>query len=400
MEATRSLAEQAGLLALLWLAGLYLRLPMLVAPPLAPVIGAELALNQSQIGALTTVPVLMLALGAMPGAVAIARLGAALTVALSLVLVALASSARGLAPPYGVLFAATALLGLGVAAMQPALPVLVQRWCPRHLALGSAVYMNGMLMGEFIGGGLTLPWIMPLVDGSWRAALVAWSLPALAIAAAIPLGERLARRPASRGAPWREPPTAVGTGSWRRPWRDPRVWHLGTVLGAASAGFFGTNAYMGSVLAARGESELLARTLLWFNATQVVGSLAMLALGRVLVGRRWPVVVAAGGVVLGLAGIGLGGAAVFLPAALLLGLCTCVQLILMVSLVPQVAPPAEAGRLAAGMFTVGYLLGFVVPLGGGVLADLTGAPGAAILPLGVLSVLAVAVALRSRLVHG
>lgn len=398
MAVPSSLAEQAGLLALLWLAGLYLRLPMLVAPPLAPVIGAELALNQSQIGALTTVPVLMLALGAMPGAAAIARLGAASTVALSLVLVALASSARGLAPPYGVLLAATALLGLGVAAMQPALPVLVQRWCPRRLALGSAVYMNGMLMGEFVGGGLTLPWVMPLVDGSWRAALVAWSLPALAIAAAIPLGERLARRLADREAPWPEPPAV--TGARRGPWRDPRVWHLGIVLGAASAGFFGTNAYMGSVLAARGESELLARTLLWFNATQVVGSVAMLALGRALVGRRWPVLAAAWGVVLGLAGIGLGGTAVFLPAALLLGLCTCVQLILMVSLVPQAAPPAQAGPLAAGMFAVGYLLGFLVPLGGGALADLTGAPGAAILPMGVLAVAALAVALRSRLVHG
>ena len=52
---------------LLWLAGVYLRIPVLVAPPLAPFIGDELALTQALTGALTTLPILMLAIGAMPG---------------------------------------------------------------------------------------------------------------------------------------------------------------------------------------------------------------------------------------------------------------------------------------------------------------------------------------------
>ena len=43
-------------------------------------------------------------------------------------------------------------MGLGVAMMQPSLPALLPRWLePKHLAIGSAIYMNGMLMGEFIG---------------------------------------------------------------------------------------------------------------------------------------------------------------------------------------------------------------------------------------------------------
>ncbi|WP_163144620.1 MFS transporter, partial [Arhodomonas sp. KWT] len=175
------LSRRLALLTLLWLTGLYLRVPILVAPPLAPVIGDDLALSQTVIGALTTLPVLMLAVGALPGALAIARLGARRTLALALVLVAASSAARGLAPPPAVLLAATAILGLGVAAMQPALPALVPLWCPGFVALGSAVYMNGMLMGEFVGAGLTLPVIMPLTGGSWRLTLLTWSLPALAV---------------------------------------------------------------------------------------------------------------------------------------------------------------------------------------------------------------------------
>ncbi len=365
MKATPGTADGLRLpvtLLVLWFAGLYLRLPILVAPPLAPLIGAELDLNQAEIGALTTLPVLMLALGALPGSFAISRLGARAAVVLALITLALASAARGLAPPPILLFVSTAIMGLGIAVMQPALPVLVRQWSPAHMALGSAVYMNGLLMGEFVGAGLTLPVLMPWLDDDWRATLCAWSLPALLVAVAV---LRHGRRAGSEAAPVQA--------SWNPPWREARVWRLGLLLAAASAGFFGTNAYMGSVLQERGRADELAGVLLAFNATQVVGSLLMIALARVLVGRRWPVIVAAFGLPLGLLGFAFGGAGLFLGAVLLLGLCTCVQLILMVSL---------------------------VPLAGGVLADFTGVARMALAPLGLLSLVSLAVALAPGFGHG
>lgn len=377
-------------LVLLWLVGLYLRLPILVAPPLAPAISGELALNQAAIGALTTLPVLMLALGALPGSYAIARLGAGACVAVSLVVLTLASAGRGLAPPVWLLFAATALMGFAIALMQPALPVLVKQWCGTRVALGSAVYMNGLLMGEFVGAGLTLPVVMPWLDGDWRATLTAWSLPALLVAAAV----------AARSALRHGPDGSAGVVAWNPPWRQGRVWKLGLLLGAASAGFFGTNAYMGPVLTELGRGSELGRVLFVFNATQVVGSLLMIVLGGVLVGRRWPVIVVACGLPLGLLGFASGSPGVFLPAVVILGLCTCVQLILMVSLVPMVASERAAGPLAAGMFAVGYLLGFAVPLAGGVLADLSGIARMALVPMGVLALAAMAVAVGPSFGHG
>ena len=384
--------HRLGVLAVLWLAGLYLRLPMLVAPPLAPLIGAELDLNQSQIGALTTIPVLMLALGALPGSFFIARLGPRLALVLALVLLALASAGRGLAPPPMVLFACTVLLGFAVAVMQPALPVLVGQWLPGSLALGSAVYMNGMLMGEFIGAGLTLPVVLPLLGGDWRAALVAWSLPAVLVAVLVGAISRSRSGDRSHGEASRSGDRSYGGAHGSH----IRGWGLGIMLGAASAGFFGTNAYMGSVLAEMGQVERLPQALFWFNATQVAGSLLMLAVGRHLVGRRWPVIGSAFGVLLGLVGFGLGSEAVALAAVLALGLFTCLQLILMVSLVPQMATGNAAARLAAVMFTAGYLLGFLVPQAGGLLADVTGSARMALLPMTLLAGLAVLVAVRTR----
>jgi MFS transporter, CP family, cyanate transporter len=236
-----------------------------------------------------------------------------------------------------------------------------------------------------------------------------WSLPALLVAALVHLWDRSAERDgsgstsgdrnsASAPAPARlDPPFGHDGMPAIVPGRS--AWPLGIMLGAASAGFFGTNAYMATVLAETGQSALLPQALFWFNATQVVGSLLMLALGRHLLGRRWPVIAAALGVLLGLIGFGLGGDLVALAAVLVLGLCTCVQLILMVSLVPQMASGNAAARLAAGMFTVGYLLGFLVPQAGGLLADASGLARAALLPMVVLAAAALAVAVSSRFGH-
>ena len=117
-------------------------------------------------------------------------------------------------------------------------------------------------------------------------------------------------------------------------------------------------------------------------------------------GRPGAVVLVAAALPAALVIMTLSTGTVFLVAAVLVGLCTCVQLILMVSLVPMIAGERQAGPLAAGMFAVGYLLGFLVPLAGGALADATGVARLALLPLVVLALLAAAVAAAPGLRHG
>lgn len=363
----RGLVRRIALLALLWCAGLYLRIPILVAPALAPAIGDELGLGPTTIGALTTLPVLMLAAGAVAGSLVVARLGPRTALALALAVTAAASAARGLAPPAALLLAATAITGLGIAVMQPALPALVARWCPGFTALAVAVYMNGMLLGEFVGAGLTLPVAMPLAGGDWRVALLLWSLPALAVAAALYLPRAPTPDPGGGGA------------AWQPAWRDPRLWRLGLLLGAASVVFFGTNAYMAEVLAARGEAARLPRSLWWFNLSQAVASLCMLGLARHLVARRAPLAVTAVAAPAGLLGFLLLSGDAALAAGFVLGFASAAQLILLVALVPHLAP-GQAGRLSAGMFAIGYAVAFAVPLLGGLLSELEGRAAVALLP--------------------
>lgn len=345
---------------LLWLAGVYLRIPVLVAPPLAPFISDELALTQALTGALTTLPILMLAIGAMPGSLAISRIGPRNTLALAMVIMVIGSAGRGLVPDTFTLMVASAVMGLGVAMMQPALPALLPRWlAPHHLALGSAIYMNGMLMGEFIGAGITLPVLMPLLDNSWRATLLAWSLPALLVAAALFLPKRDLARPVRRGA-------------WLPDWKNPLTLRIGLLLGLSGSMFFGLNAYMGNLLEQQGHFEKLADALFWYNFAQVMASLLMLKMARFWVGKRSMIILMA---VLSIAGTGgtlvlEGWPAIF--SATLMSFVAGILLILLVALPPLLVRSEETGRLSAGTFLVGYTLAFSVPMIGGLIADWSG----------------------------
>ncbi len=345
---------------LLWLAGVYLRIPVLVAPPLAPFISDELGLSQALTGALTTLPILMLAVGSMPGSLAIARLGPRNTLALAMVIMVIGSAGRGLSPDTITLMLTSAVMGLGIAMMQPSLPALLPRWLePHHLAIGSAIYMNGMLMGEFIGAGITLPLLMPLMDDSWRATLLAWSLPGLLVAAALFLPRREMSRPV------RKP-------SWLPDWKNPLTLRIGLLLGLSGSMFFGLNAYMGNLLEQQGNFEMLADALFWYNFAQVIASLVMLKMARYWMGRKFPIIVTASCSIIGTVGTLFLTGWWAIASATFMSLTAGMLLILLVALPPVLVESRDTGRLSAGNFLVGYTLAFSVPMVGGLLADWSG----------------------------
>src|SRR5579859_6501978 len=115
-------------LAVLWLAGVDLRATLLALPPVLIFIHRDLGLSETGVGALTSLPVLVLAAAAVPGSLLIARAGARRAAVLGLVVAAVASVLRGAGPSAAMLFAMTLIMGAGIAVMQPAVPALVARW--------------------------------------------------------------------------------------------------------------------------------------------------------------------------------------------------------------------------------------------------------------------------------
>lgn len=360
--------RRVAILTLLWFAGLYLRIPILLAPPLAPQISADIGLGQAATGALTTLPVLMLALGAVLGSLVVARVGPRNAVVAGLALAAAASMARGTAPPVVLLYVATALMGLGIAVMQPAMAALAAAWCPGFVALAVGVYMNGMYSGEFLSAGLTQLVVLPAAGGDWRLVLLFWSLPVLAILAALFLPR----------APHRERESAPPA-AWPN-WRSRSMWRLGLLASATSVLFMGTNAYMADLLGTRGAA--LQHALFWFNMSQILASLIMIALSRRVVMRRLPVIgTSLASTLSAVLFVFLGDGPAGLVAAFALGMATAMQLTLVIMAAPYVAPPGEAGRITAGIFVIGYSIAFTVPLLGGLFAEIVHVPWMAMLPM-------------------
>lgn len=366
------------LLALLWLAGAGLRLPILAVPPVIPLIRVDLKLSETEVGLLMGLPLVMFALAAVPGSVLIARFGTLPTLLVGLVVAALASAARGAAAGVLALYAATVAMGFGVAIMQPALPPLVREWVPRRVSLGIAVYTNGALLGSTIAVMLTIPFVLPLVGGSWRLDFLVWSTPVLLTAMLVAL---LAPRP--------DAPSTAATAAARRwwpDWKNPLTWLLGLTFGSNNSMYFATNAFLPDYLESIGRADLITGALTWLNLAQVVASFVLMWAAQRLQHRAWPYLVFGAGSLAGLLGIVFADGILIVVAAALFGFATAMTFVIALALPALLSAPEDVPRTAAGMFTISYSGAVTVPILSGALWDLTHVPALAFLPIGLCAV--------------
>jgi CP family cyanate transporter-like MFS transporter len=284
---------------------------------------------------------------------------------------------------------ATLAMAAGISIMQPALPSVVREWAPERIALGTAVYSNGLLVGEALSASLTIPLVLPMVEGSWRASLVAWSGPVLLLGIAVWL-----LRPRSEADRGRAEARILSGGL--PSFRDPLTWRLGLLSGYASSLYFGNNAFLPDYLAWRGRPDLLNATLSALNWLQIPASILMLLFARHLTMRRWPF---ASLIVVSMASI---AGLVLMPDdwivtwAGVIGFCNAFLLILTLALPPQLTASADVHKLAAAMIFIGYLMAFLAPLAGGALWDATGTPLAAFGLIFAIAALALGIAVTIR----
>jgi MFS transporter, CP family, cyanate transporter len=316
----------------------------------------------------------------VPGSLLIARIGASLAVILGMVIAAFAGAARAAAVDVWTLYAAAIATGFGVAIMQPAMPTLVHKWLPRHIALGTIAYSSGMLMGAMFATVFTIPLVLPLTGGSWRLDLVLWAVPALLIA---PVFYLLSPKDGGRGAAG----TAIG-GLWWPDWKNPLVWLLGLTLGSNNSAYFSTNAFLGDYLSSLGEPDLLGPALGWLNGAQIVTPLILLFLADRMQRRAWPFLIFGPVLLASFLGIMLVPKVLWIiVCAALVGLTTAITFIATLALPPILSSPADLPRLAAGMFTVSYACAIIVPTISGALWDATGRPWTAFVPLCLCAVM-------------
>ncbi len=370
-------------LVLLWLSGACLRLTVLAIPPVVPLLHADLHLSETAVGWLSSLPPMLFAIAAVPGALLIARFGMVRALLAGLLLTAAGSAARGATGNATSLYVSTVVMSAGVAVMQPAMPPLVRAWFPARIGFATAVYSNGLLVGETLAVALAIPLVLPLVNGSWRISFVVWSAPVLATALLVALGAP--RRATAPG-------DALAPRKWWPNWRSPLIWRLGLIFGSLNATYFVSNAFLPDYVITAGHPELVGAALTALNFGQLPASVLMLPLaGRLVTEPRAYVATGLLAFVCVVGMMAMNGIWIVLWAGLL-GFTGAVTMVLVLALPSVLSAPDDVHRTSAGMFTISYSCAMVLAVLDGWLWDFTHRPIAGFMPIALCGLVIAALA--------
>lgn len=355
-------------------------------------IGQDLGLGRAALGSLTTIPVLCMSVFALATAWVSERIGAERGVLWAVVLIGIATAGRLAGEEPVVLFAATLLVGIGIAVAQSQLPSIVKGRFPERAALVTGIYTLGINAGAAFAAQATLP-LEQLFGGFWPGALASWSLLAvLAAAFWLPF--------ASGTRAMQQADTGAGM-STSLPWRSGRAWLVSLFFGSQSCIYYSSLTWLAPIYVDRGLDGGQAATLLTvFALVGIPASLLFPALADRSGDRRPWLALTVAFDILGLAGVGLIPLATpWVPWAwaVALGIGTGGLFPLALTLpVDNSADAEEAGRLIAMTFFIGYMLSALGPLAMGGLRDATGSYSVPLVALAVLGIGMLAVSFRFR----
>ncbi len=388
MTAARS-AARGLLLAAVLLYALNLRAPITALAPVVDEVRLDLGLTAAGVGLLTGIPVLCFALTTPLMAVLLGRLGTGRVVAASLVTVLVGTLLRS-SDGFGTALVGTVLIGVAITAGNVAVPVVIGRDFPGHVARVTGLYTAALNGGSVLTTTLTAP-LADLVG--WRWALASWGL--LAVIALVVW---------QRAYPFRgeEPVPVVVATEAPDVWRRSVTWFLALAFAGQAFGYYAVSAWLPSVLhdtlglerAASGGAAAL------FQLFGMVGGVAV----PIALGRRAPVAAVSAAIAVGW---------VVLPVGLLLApswwavWCTFAGVaqggnfaVIFTVIASSAGSPAAARRMSATVQSLGYTAGALGPSVLGAVHSSTGGwTGPLLVVLGSVVTMAAASGLALRSVH-
>ncbi|SDI17270.1 MFS transporter, CP family, cyanate transporter [Planococcus glaciei] len=353
--------------------------------PLLETIRTDLALSNSQISLLTSVPVFCMGLFA-PLAVGFNRkFGMKRSISILIIVIGTLTLVRGLVPSYPVLLASAFFIGLAIAIISPLLSAMIKRNFPTRTASLIGVYSFGMGLGAALSSGLTGVFYTIL---DWPLALASWGL--LAIAALI-LWQRV-EEPESDALEVRGEPVLS-------PWKNKRAWLMLLFFAFQSALFFSLITWLAPIASDKGMNILAAGAVLTvMSLVQLVGNLSIPALlGKFPSRLLWTFVLLISGAA-GILLLMIEGTAFIWLAAVLLGI-TLGGLFPIALLMPldENTRADDVNSWTAMIQSGGYIISSIMPFGIGFLYDRYGTHDITLnLLLGYILVLAVCALLLNK----
>jgi len=351
------------LLAAIVALALNLRPAMAAVGPLLDLIESATGMGSTAASLLTTLPVLMIGLGALSIRPLRRRLGERRGVLLGALLIGGACLVRAALKDTAGLIASAAVVGVGVALIQALAPVVIKRAFPARFGTVMALYTTGIMGGAAIAAA-TAAGLAETVG--WAGTLALWSAPAF-LAALIWLA-------ASRDPAAEEPNRAAvveATDPERPFWRQGRAWRLILIMGLGTSAYTLVLAWLPPFYIDLGEPRATAGYLLsgMTGAEVLAGVLVSLFIAR-FPDRRGPMLLAVALALIGLAGLVLTPVSLAIPVMLLLGLgIGAVFPLTLILAMDQIDDPVRSGDLLAFVQGGGYIIASLSPLAAGLLRD-------------------------------
>jgi len=377
------------LLVTLALVALNLRPVLTAIPPLTLDIQDATGWNDTTIGLLTTLPIVIMGGTALIVPWLAQRIGRPQTVWLALLLLVVASGARLAGGIPAILFMTAVLGGLGIALASGLVPAIVRERVPGSTGAATGLWTASMFMGAALAAALTVP--IGLATGSWQWGLAFWSIPAIIALVLWTIVESPYRRATHDRAGGPISLLAL-------PWRNPLAWALTAYLAINSVVFYTSLAWIAPSLDERGwTTEEGGLFLGLFTASQILAALTVPWLAQRVPGRRivWTVTA----IVTAACLLSLAYTPGILTAAVLFifGFTNAGGFTIALSVMSEFSPDApSAARLTAMAFAVSYSLAAIGPTLAGVLLDAAGSWAQVYVALAIITLLQIPALLPLR----
>lgn len=348
----------------LFMISMNLRASITSISPVLENIRTDLHMSSMSMSLLTALPVFCMGIFAPVAGKLSERFGLELTIALSILLIGVATALRLVASIPFLLLSTAVFAGIGIAVAGPLISGYIKKNFPASSSSMIGIYSAGMGIGASLSAGFVVP-VMHAFHNSWNNALAIWALFALiGIIGWLPIIKTARQQKGTEEKPIMQ--------KSRLPWENRYAWLLTIIFGLQSGIYYSLATWLAPKVQENGYSATYAATAVTvFSITQMIASfiIPMLINNRsnrkpwimlcalfsfvgiilLMIGDIPPIITAA------LLGIGAGG---LFPITMILPL-------------DATSTPKDASQWTAMIQFGGYMLSGFIPIFVGAVKDIT-----------------------------
>ena len=372
------------------LMGVSIWAPMICVPPMEHILKEELTLTHAQTSLLYTIPILMLIILGIPGGIIADRIGVRKAAGIGIIIIAVGTILRGTATSAPSLVAFTFIYGVGVGLSFPNLPKLISVWVSKEKAtLATGVYSSVTVAGEALVMATTMPLIFPLTN-TFQGVFYIWSIPPIVTAV---LWWVLIREPPHENIP--SELVSRGNVSFHQILRNKNLWLAAILFLLFHFLWNGWTAWAPALMMLKGATADVAGLIASISIWVGIPTVFLMPRLSYTVGLKKPFLWISA-ITLALAAWGAIYISIPLswPFMALVGVALNTNVPMILALPVEMMSKEEVGTASGLVLSVGNVGGFIGPLIGGHIFDLTGSVNPFLLVLVGVSSAAAAIAFR------